>query len=68
MLGGWIEPALAIDDSLEAIGLILLGAGDPIVVCALDWAGLMNDAHLAWRTTLARASPGATTSHASGPS
>jgi hypothetical protein len=24
-------------------------------MCAVDWAGLMNDAHLAWRTALARA-------------
>ena len=55
LLGGWIEPANAIDDSLEAIGYVLLGAGAPIVICAVDWAGIMNDAHLAWRTTLARA-------------
>jgi hypothetical protein len=46
---------MAIDDSLEAIGFVLLGAGAPIVVCAVDWAGLMNDAHVAWRTTLADA-------------
>jgi hypothetical protein len=55
LLGGWIEPAIAIDDPLEAIGYVLLGAGDPIVVCAVDWAGLLNDAHLAWRTALAAA-------------
>ncbi len=53
LLGGWIPPALAIDDALEAIGYVLFGAGTPIVVCALDWAGLMNDAHLAWRQVLA---------------
>lgn len=55
LLGGWIPPAGAIDDRLEAIGYVLLGAGDPIVVCAVDWAALMNDAHLAWRRTLAAA-------------
>ena len=55
LLGGWIEPARAIDDALEAIGYVLLGAGQPIVVCAVDWAGLLNDAHVAWRATLARA-------------
>lgn len=55
LLGGWIEPAVAIDDPLEAIGYVLLGADDPIVVCAVDWAGLMNDAHHAWRTRFARA-------------
>jgi hypothetical protein len=53
LLGGWIEPARAIDDSLEAIGYVLLGAGEPIVICAVDWAGLLNEAHLAWRTALA---------------
>ncbi len=53
LLGGWIPPALAIDDALEGIGYVLLGAGDPIVVCVLDWAGLMNEAHLTWRTALA---------------
>jgi hypothetical protein len=54
LLGGWIEPAKAIDDALEAIGYVLLNPEQlPIVVCAVDWAGLLNDAHLAWRTTLA---------------
>ena len=55
LLGGWIEPARVIDDPLEAIGYVLLGAGPPIVVCAVDWAGLLNDAHLAWRSALAAA-------------
>lgn len=55
LLGGWIPPAVAIDDPLEAIGYVLFGAGDPIVICALDWAGLMNDAHLSWRRALATA-------------
>ena len=56
LLGGWIEPARVIDDTLEAIGYVLLDSEQPpIVVCAVDWAGLLNDAHLAWRTTLAGA-------------
>jgi hypothetical protein len=56
LLGGWIEPARAIDDALEAIGYVLLDSEQPpLVVCAVDWAGLLNDAHLAWRTTLAAA-------------
>jgi hypothetical protein len=54
LLGGLIRPAEGYDDSLEAIGYVLLGAGAPLVVCAVDWAGLMNAAHLAWRTALAR--------------
>ena len=55
LCGGWIKPVTDVDDSLEAIGLVLLGAGAPIVICAVDWTGLLNDAHLAWRTALAAA-------------
>ncbi|MBI4623865.1 MAG: hypothetical protein HY736_11705 [Verrucomicrobia bacterium] len=55
LLGGWIMPAVAHDDPLEAIGYVLLGAGAPMVVCAVDWAGLLNDAHVAWRAALAEA-------------
>lgn len=50
-----ISPATGHDDGLEAIGYVLLGAEEPIVVCAVDWAGLLNDAHRAWCETLARA-------------
>lgn len=53
--GGWIKPVEAYDDPLEAIGFVLLGAGKPIVICAVDWTGILNDAHLAWRTALAEA-------------
>jgi hypothetical protein len=55
LLGGLIMPAIGCDDSLEAIGYVLLGAGAPLVVCVVDWAGLLNDAHEAWRTALAHA-------------
>jgi len=55
LCGGWITPVVDVDDPLEAIGLVLLGAGKPIVLCAVDWTGLLNDAHVAWRTALAEA-------------
>ena len=55
LLGGLVIPAVACDDALEAIGYVLTGPDAPIVVCVLDWAGLMNDAHLTWRTVLAEA-------------
>lgn len=55
LCGGWIKPAVAVDDSLEAIGYVLQGAGKPIVVCAVDWTGLANSAHVAWRQALAEA-------------
>ncbi|MBL9201770.1 MAG: hypothetical protein JNL39_14765 [Opitutaceae bacterium] len=55
LCGGWIKPAEAVDDPLEAIGLVLLGAGPPIVICAVDWTGILNESHLEWRTALAAA-------------
>ena len=53
--GGWIRPIEAVDDAQEAIGFVLLGAGAPIVVCAVDWTGILNSAHLRWRTAMAEA-------------
>ncbi len=55
LLAGLVQPVAGYDDSLEAIGYVLLGAGKPIVVCAVDWAGLLNDAHTAWRDAFAAA-------------
>lgn len=55
LLGGLVKEAVGIDDSLEAIGYVLLGHDNPIVICVLDWAGLMNDSHLEFRRTLAEA-------------
>ncbi|GIW94407.1 MAG: hypothetical protein KatS3mg110_2448 [Pirellulaceae bacterium] len=55
LCGGWIKPAQAYDDRLEAIGFVLLGAGEPIVVCAVDWTGICNSAHVAWRKAMADA-------------
>lgn len=55
LCGGWIKSVVGQDDPEEAIGLVLLGAGMPIVLCAVDWTGLLNEAHVAWRKTLAEA-------------
>jgi hypothetical protein len=55
LCGGWIRPVVDTDDDLEAIGLVLRGCGAPIVICAVDWTGLLNSAHLRWRQALAEA-------------
>lgn len=55
LCGGWIEPARVVDDPLRALGVILLGMGDPVVLCAVDWCGVRNDANLLWRQALASA-------------
>src|SRR5947209_16722339 len=55
LCGGWIEPVRGTDDPLKALGVVLLGAAAPVVLCAVDWTGIRNDAHLAWRQALAKA-------------
>jgi len=47
--------ARKIDDPLSARGIILLGAGNPIVLCAVDWIGIGNSGHQIWREQLAEA-------------
>jgi len=55
LCGGWIKPVVGMDDPQEAIGFVLTGAGKPIVICAVDWTGLLNEAHIAWRKAIATA-------------
>ncbi len=55
LCGGWIMEARGVDDPLFADGVVLLGMGEPVVLCAVDWCGIRNDAHLAWRQALAKA-------------
>jgi hypothetical protein len=43
------------DLGLRARGVVLLGAGAPIVLCAIDWIGIANEGHDAFRNALAAA-------------
>jgi hypothetical protein len=47
--------ARSIEDPLSARGVVLLGAGKPVVLCAVDWIGIGNAGHDEWRAGLARA-------------
>ena len=40
---------------LRARGVVLLGAGQPIVLCAVDWIGIANESYDAFRNALAGA-------------
>ena len=40
---------------LRARGVVLLGAGEPIVLCAFDWIGIANESHDTFQAVLARA-------------
>ena len=55
LCGGMVAPAARISDPLSGRGIILWGEGEPIVVAALDWTELRNDAYERWRSELARA-------------
>lgn len=55
LCGGWIEQVRGVDDPLEARGVVLLGMGQPVVLCALDWCELRNESYERWRTLLADA-------------
>jgi len=53
---GMRPPAVAIDDPLSARGIILLPARQkPIVLVAVDWLGISNAGHDAWREAVAAA-------------
>lgn len=55
LTAGWNEPAVAVADPLTAVGLVLLGDGEPIVLCAVDWCEISNRSHILWREALAAA-------------
>ncbi len=43
------------DLGLRARGIVLLGAGQPIVLCSVDWIGIANESQDAFRAALAEA-------------
>lgn len=55
LCGGLVPAVDRIVDPLHARGFVLLGAGRPIVLCAVDWCELHNDAQDRWQTALAEA-------------
>jgi hypothetical protein len=49
------DPCIEITDPLECHGIVLVGRGKPIVLCAVDWLGVANASHDIWRDRLATA-------------
>ncbi|MGV3661852.1 MAG: hypothetical protein ACO1TE_16820 [Prosthecobacter sp.] len=50
------DPVKRLDElTLRCRGIVLLGAGQPIVLCAVDWIGIANEGHDAFRAALAEA-------------
>lgn len=55
LLAGLRSNAETIVDPLLARGIVLVGSGDPIVLCAVDWCEIRNQSYDLWRDALARA-------------
>ncbi|MEQ9406953.1 MAG: hypothetical protein RIK87_04475 [Fuerstiella sp.] len=50
------DPVVRVDAlTLRCRGIVLLGADEPIVLCAVDWIGIANEGHDLFRETLATA-------------
>jgi hypothetical protein len=50
------DPVKRLDElTLRCRGIVILGAGDPIVLCAVDWIGIANEGHDVFRAELAKA-------------
>lgn len=55
LLAGWRTPAKTIRERLSARGFILWSDQKPVVLCAVDWCELRNDAYDRWREAVAEA-------------
>ena len=49
------DPTAEVESPLHCRGIVLVGSGKPIVLCAVDWLGIANDAHEWFRKRLADA-------------
>lgn len=50
------DPVKRVDElTLRCRGIVILGADQPIVLCAVDWIGIANEGHDAFRFALAEA-------------
>src|SRR5262249_39217613 len=52
---GLVPVAASVDDPLSARGIVLVGAGKPIVLVAFDWIGIGNSGYDEFRAAVARA-------------
>jgi len=55
LMGGGIAPAREIKDPLFVHGFVLSDGSQPVVLAAVDWCEIRNDAYDRWRVLLAEA-------------
>ncbi len=49
------DPTKRVDPPLSCRGVVLVGDGAPVVLCAVDWIGIANEGHSEFRAALAKA-------------
>ena len=49
------DPTKGVADPLSCRGIVLIGEGQPVVLCAVDWIGIANDGQVEFRAALAEA-------------
>src|SRR3954452_12217682 len=49
------DPTKEVVQPLSCRGVVLIGDGDPVVLCAVDWIGIGNDGQAEFRAALAKA-------------
>ena len=49
------DPTVGVESPLSIKGVVLLGSGEPIVLCAVDWIGIGNGGYDAYRQAFADA-------------
>ena len=55
LCGGLVKPMVGVSEPLYALGVVILGAGKPVVLCAVDWCEIRGSDHVRWRDALAAA-------------
>jgi hypothetical protein len=61
------DPTIAVASALSCRGIVLIGKGEPIVLCTIDWIGISNGGFQSFRKSLAEAAgttPGRVAVHA----
>src|ERR1700738_4070826 len=49
------DPTRGVAHPLSCRGIVLVGEGRPVVLCAVDWIGIANDGQVEFRVALAAA-------------
>jgi hypothetical protein len=55
LCGGLVKPVVGVSDPLLALGVVILSADKPVVLCAVDWCEIRAGDHVHWREVLAQA-------------